>query len=858
MASIRKNGNSISELLEEFLKLHYDGLNMLRALTEATTSEKDKVVFTSTKNGTQISNTIPSYNSLLKKINELVVNVSQLNKVKNRELNGPVFGIESISEPKNILDLEGPEMFYSKPNWFMENLLNPLLFIKLDVTSYVHPQSKHVESKRISPKLDTSDKVTFFKTTFDGKNDLDLKTVKTSLTNEGIEYDEIDNLHLLPALILRNSGSFSVVSISNDIIENATYSLVKKYSFASIGYTDNTEGSSLPRVLQVNDILITPDGKTQYTVLAVNQSTNEVTMGLSYGFSVVKVGTDVLKIASDLRGAKEVEIPISYEEATIIFLKGIDPFYHTTTYNWGEGLAFLSSDLKTIDSTGEEVTLTEFYSNVEDLGVILSGMITDQSIPASYGVKPETPSLDTDAFKVVKINSHLSNSEQGSQLVSLITQKEKYEAQIKAYDDIISRTPDNTAKQPYITLKNNVLSEYLIPVNKEILALKGTFSDPNYNVLPKYNIRGFVNLPDAPTHIKTGKQEIVRLLYSYRYLDLNENPPTVTRHTYRTAAGDLVNAMYSEWIEVYGPLRKKVKNTTTEEYEWEAIDNSNPNEININQIGIPISRSEKIELKVKLITEAGYPVNPMMSDWSDPIVIDFDENLYIKDIQLESALENLKYYSLQIEMNQCCEENTLALSGLQIRLGAMEKTLVAYGLTMDSLWWETHTAPTVPTACELVMIETCPPTPVVPTVPTASYTGDAQGCITTLDSLYNNYDALSYLGYILMPSIDNPRVLQLVPNPMPEGTIPPSCIDLPGVPPCDTPATLDSGYLAIGCSAPCPTTATGPTGGIWVLMPNTSDYNDAIELLSVWGCTTIYGSGPTGGEPVFEHPSIPV
>ena len=60
-------------------------------------------------------------------------------------------------------------------------------------------------------------------------------------------------------------------------------------------------------------------------------------------------------------------------------------------------------------------------------------------------------------------------------------------------------------------------------------------------------------------------------------------------------------------------------------WEWAAIDTSNPEEININQLDIPIQKGEQVEIQVRSVSEAGYPNNPMKSDWSNSIIVNFSD-----------------------------------------------------------------------------------------------------------------------------------------------------------------------------------------------------------------------------------------
>ena len=49
-------------------------------------------------------------------------------------------------------------------------------------------------------------------------------------------------------------------------------------------------------------------------------------------------------------------------------------------------------------------------------------------------------------------------------------------------------------------------------------------------------------------------------------------------------------------------------------FDWKIENVADGSEININQIDIPITKGEKVEIKIRSISEAGYPDNPLKSD----------------------------------------------------------------------------------------------------------------------------------------------------------------------------------------------------------------------------------------------------
>ena len=62
-------------------------------------------------------------------------------------------------------------------------------------------------------------------------------------------------------------------------------------------------------------------------------------------------------------------------------------------------------------------------------------------------------------------------------------------------------------------------------------------------------------------------------------------------------------------------------------YTWQTEDISNADTPNVNQLDIPIQADEQVEIRIKSISEVGWPESPVESDWSEPITVEFPEGL---------------------------------------------------------------------------------------------------------------------------------------------------------------------------------------------------------------------------------------
>jgi hypothetical protein len=73
--------------------------------------------------------------------------------------------------------------------------------------------------------------------------------------------------------------------------------------------------------------------------------------------------------------------------------------------------------------------------------------------------------------------------------------------------------------------------------------------------------------------------------------------------------------------------RKRTLDKATGLYTWQIEDVENADTPNINQLDIPISVDERVEIRVKSISEVGWPESPVESDWSEILTIQFPDDL---------------------------------------------------------------------------------------------------------------------------------------------------------------------------------------------------------------------------------------
>ena len=86
-------------------------------------------------------------------------------------------------------------------------------------------------------------------------------------------------------------------------------------------------------------------------------------------------------------------------------------------------------------------------------------------------------------------------------------------------------------------------------------------------------------------------------------------------------------ANFSNWTEVLSDVRKRYWDQNSQQWYWKIENVSDPDTPNINQLDIPIQQDERVEVRIKSISEVGWPNTALESDWSNVLTIDFPVDL---------------------------------------------------------------------------------------------------------------------------------------------------------------------------------------------------------------------------------------
>jgi len=651
---IQSSFPKVADQVISFNKNLVDILTKLNNLTTTTESSVNIQIFD--EEGILRNFTLPSFSSLKAEIDRLNNNINSLYNIDGAgsliQTNSSnkfkkVITVDLNRDPQPINSLNSISTFTTKPNWFFDSLLDPMLKVEFDLSGKIEDNiSKCLVRRYIVEFSQDVDGLTLagqsalnsFNELFKDNSNIILKELEEwHRTTPGVvqplnpRYDE-DTFYLEPNNTLYD-GVFSVLRIQEDRLNRKLW-----YVLNSIDYivADTEE----VRQITIGDELIVNSSKTstRYRVIEVStvESNPRVRLERIEGIEPIPVGIGTLKIYSPIIYNKNIRISIGYNERNVIFIKPINTDSNLVAKKWSLGTGFYTNDLRLQSSTSQNgITMEQFYTEyVYDYGEVLKDMVA-KKIPNRLAGIPFSPILDSNNFKVIQINKHLTDTTN----VSLIKQKHNYQNTLKseikqiesAIIDINKRNKvdryDSSSFEKKAILEINELvlrkeskSKLLSTITQEIIDIS---KSPITKVEPKFRLRGFWSFPEAVSTRGTLPQEIIQFRVQYRYVSKDGVETSIEQYD----VSDSERASFSNWNEFKSDIRKRVYDPETDSYFWQMEDLESADIPNINQLDIPIQNGERVEFRIKSISEVGWPESPVESEWSEILAVDFPDDL---------------------------------------------------------------------------------------------------------------------------------------------------------------------------------------------------------------------------------------
>ena len=678
--------NSSNSFIAELTRINKNAVEILNtlALTASTASESVDVQLTLENN--QVSTlTVPSLGYINNELKRLNSNINQLagigqTDVLVRQQDGSyqkVIAVNLNPAPRRIDSLTVPRDFVPRDNYFFNNLVSPQMVVRFDLTGKIDSNVKRVVARRLILDIDSVDKQTIFNNTFKNKNNLSFDDTIIFLTDSIINFNIDDETIDLPLSTPRYYGSFTVTQILEQVTGQTG---TRRYTFGSLSYTDSTSRVKSNQTLKPGDVLV--KGASTFAVQDIDQTTNVVTLKRLQGEDVIAIGVDELTIQSELYASQIASIPVSIDEYQIIFIKPV--FDNIVSSEWSPGVAFYSSDLFYQTPAGN-VSITQFYdTSVVDLSEDLLTQAREKRISILTGTKPSPPQLLPQNFVVQRLNDQLDGIKAEQDINQIYNQIQindrtisNFVTEINKINSILSSNTNLSTSQiqSYESTKKSLQSQIdsLNEQNSGLLTRAQNFLTQNPNIgttKAKYSVFGFWEIPAATIAQNGRKEEVVAFRVRYRYLPVNDSVASAREIPFTTDGGVSTSAYFSRYEEYVTKPRTKTI-LPDGKIVWEQSDIQNPNQVNTQQLNLSITQGERLEIQVASISEAGWPANPLESDFSASIIVDFPDSLVSPD------LENL-VNSIQTRLAQQGVQDTITNLGVTQHLQQVQQVGSTY------------------------------------------------------------------------------------------------------------------------------------------------------------------------------------
>lgn len=633
--------------------------------------------------------TLPSYANIIERVRRAENTVATFTRgygvVETDDGTYRKISVETVSKPpQDIVNSSVISTFGIDPNWFFESLQYPRCVIRLDLAGQIDPVSDRAYVNRViidsrgTVSNGTMSVIEFYNANILNQN-LNYQDLIELLEQYNVQYREDKSEIDFPLTYEKYSGDFAVQSVR--LLKNSEGVSQVWYFLDTLNYAEVDENGYIlnnTHVLDVNDYLRFDDAL--YKIVEISQSQKRVRLEYAVGYSTIGQGS-ILEFYNQPFTEKIIDVGIGIHEIDILYVKGVNEQFNLLSRNWSNPVTFYTDDLVFEDNP--DMTFSSYYSTyVADFGAAWIAQAKERQISNYNGLKPYAPVLNADNLQVVQINTQLEatlDSETYNDLTSEIAATKSnitaLRQTIASNKDLLIQSSSQDERENIQNLINtdttslNTYTTQYYSLVEELNTLLNESGAIGYS--PKYHIRGFFAIPE-PRYTdetnKLGEQNVIGFEIKYRYLHTDETGVKLSTFEYTDQDNILQTGVFTDWNIITSTIVEKKYDSSTDEYSWDYARTSDGDAVNINQIDIPIRSGEKVEIKARSISEAGYPYNPLKSDWSNSVIISFPDNLTTND-SVTTILETVKD-----DMTAVVLQETLTAAGVYTHLADSNST----------------------------------------------------------------------------------------------------------------------------------------------------------------------------------------
>lgn len=636
-----KNINSFSQNINQVVKQQANELARIAAVQKSMTTNDTFVTYDyEDESGQTIRYQLPSYEAVMNRLRAVEESIMSLNNgrgaINLQDGSRRTLQLSSIPHtPDQITGLENPSTFTVDGNWFFEDFMYPGAQVEINLTGQIEDTADRVRVVRVILDANNSAAQTIWENDL-SVNSYDYVSLKTLLSDNGVPYYEDEETVQLPLVSNQVNGYFQITE--DPIVSGGNV----WYQLDSIDYqTISPNGIDQGRnnVLSKGDHLAYQD--TIFQIVEIDQTKMQVRLQRTSGVQSPGAFAQLTFFQDPFRD-KTVKIRFGAHEYDIIYFKGVAEQYNLLGDTWSTPVRFSSDELVLKGSVGlRETPFAEYYYQyIFDWGRNMIDEVRDRKLSAWSGQIPNVPVLNVDDFRVVQINTQINAAIDTTDVKNTAAEIESVKSQISSLKRTIAAQKTDLQATTDLYQYNSIQNQISTNVT-DLSNLQTTYStlvDSFQSMVrensaittdPKYHIRGFFPVPEFKyrDNNEIVAEEIIGFDVAYRYIREDSTATQLNTFKYTDDNGTEYTGTFTDWVIKRGPMKEKVRDEELMIRVWKAENTADGTETNINQIDIPISKGEKVEFKVRSISEAGYPGCPLTSEWSNSVVVSFPPTL---------------------------------------------------------------------------------------------------------------------------------------------------------------------------------------------------------------------------------------
>lgn len=502
---------------------------------------------------------------------------------------------------------------------------------------------------------------------------------------QGTGWDMYDKVYDMDIRNQVGKGSYVIEKVLKDYIDDNLEEYIDVVISESTPMVWTSTKDAAENNLATGCKLTNYDGAAQFEITKIHIPSRTMTLRVLHGsyinlmpdttpndtthsdYSILKFLTPTNEdiISKD----KNLQIPLEEDQYIILYASPITPTTRVQA-DWSTGMFVDTYQLNVI--VGNTLVGFEDYykKNVRNIGDCLMELAGTMQSPLSNFSedtfkeltggdlsKPVLGDGTNATLQVVQINKHMNDSEAAKNIRSLYSQKKQYQTRLA---DVTNKINDLETELASVSFDDQTgtrgmyetqISELRKQYNELYSSLNHIIDSistaANNSQIPieaaKYRVRGYVDVAKVLDNLHVngrngdiGLEDIRGVHIQYRY----KNPDIPQANV------SVINEfLFTEWTDQFPePRMKSVKykegkyTGAYDDLKESGVLDDTSNKPKFNQVDIPITQGEIVDVRARIIWAFGYPFSRCTSPWSDIYTMEFPDEL-VKDVQLKTIID---------------------------------------------------------------------------------------------------------------------------------------------------------------------------------------------------------------------------